>query len=324
MISDSHMDEGDVDVIGQNGPIDTSRAYFELLRHYGELITVQDIKRTDFGLNVVLKSDYPRMVFDRRTQSPYYLFLSLHNLGVMGLKSDYSFIEERSISRDQLINNIESKEALWRSGTEELVTSVISQRLVQIEAATDTFNIIKKIITMIVNRKRMAFSEIEGYSRSEKVKDYLYFLDKIGYLTRTSDGYTYSDTMVGLQDKFNNDIPMIEKTVIADILENHYSFLKEFFRISRLEPFIKLSTCIFSPSVDSNRRIFINRNEIQDYYDEFYPRSYDELDVEHNLSKLEQVKIVERDRHMVAPNEQLCIKALRKRPVILEKMSQFL
>ena len=243
-------------------------------RHYGNLIIhtnpVFDTHTKTWTSE--LKSDYPRLIKDDSNPDAKLMkFLTLRHLGEVSLNKAS---EIKATPRDQCILRINTLLARWRHYAENVIASASSMELATIGTVKDVLNPIVMITANYLRKgvETIKYSEIDREIRAQRMRQYFKFLSQIQLLEETDEGYRYAPLFVELRKNLRSDEEFKTK-IIAYVMKEHYSTLRQVFRISRFEPLVHMETCYYAPSLEAERLLSRREESLIALYYKWYGRS---------------------------------------------------
>jgi len=266
-----------------------------VIRHYGNLIRPCDaVLDSDSKTWVAeLKSDYPTIIRDDENPKDRILkFLSLRQLGEVRITQDLAQVE--APTRDECVRGVTTLLKRWREKAENIIISTSADELAKIGMVKDALNPIVMILSdfMREGREVITDAEIRDEPRESRMRQYFQFLTQISLVQRVDEGYRYAPLFAQLRE-LNKKSDDFKNVLLAYIIKNHYSTIREFFRIWRFERFIHMDTCYYAPSLQAEKMLATRGESLLNRYESWYgPAS--RMRLRSVLDELVQVRALDR------------------------------
>jgi hypothetical protein len=250
--------------------------------NYGDLITFEEPKLTDDKWHVNLKVDYPVILDDDMTDERMIRFLSVGRVG--HLEFDRNYIPTKVTTREECDNALELHLTRWRERTERIVVESTASSIARIGRVREALHPMFVLVHSLAKNEKISFSEIEEMRRPAKKQEYASLLKHDDIMRQIDDGYTYGDTFVSILSKLDpssrKDADKIKEAVVAYVIEQNYSVIREVFRVNRLDPYTHLESCYYEPSIQANKLLHQKKSTLFSRYNSLYPPfSPNELDL---------------------------------------------
>jgi len=251
-------------------PTKVIQAY--VMGHYGNLISsdapvFDSVSRTWVA---ELRADYPRILRDdERPNHTFVKFLSLRGLGEVRLAENLTV--EDATTRTDCVLRVDTLLARWRQRAEDLVVSATASELARIGKVKDSLNPIVMIISNFLrpDREMITNSEIDREPRPQRMRQYFRFLEQISLLEETTGGYKYAPLFTELRKSAKDNEDFMTK-IIGHVIEKHYPTIKDFFEISRFEPFVHMDNCYYAYALQAEELLARKENSLMDQFSRWY------------------------------------------------------
>ncbi|SRR5487761_37244 len=283
-------------------PVREIRRYVD--RNYGDAISTEEplyYESQKFWV-AGLKSDYPRMIHDDYNKESFVKFLTLKDLGEVRLSDDNIIT---ATPREQLIERLQSRLLQWRERAQEIVLSSSAEELAKLGALKDSIAPIVVVVRYLAGKGRHEITkrQLEGEQRS--MLRWMDFLKQIKLLEPTENGFTYSSLFATLEKQTaGNGVEEFVNHVVAYIMKNYYSTIRQVFKVWRFETFLHAATCYYAPSIQAGRMLYSKETSLLALYHKWYSRSYSDLRFSSILQELKNQRVLtERDGYWYGSDE---------------------
>lgn len=275
--------------------------------HYGDLIVpdkpiFHDKTKT---WEVQLRSTYPRIVQDDKSQEVVVRFLDFRDLGTIRMNENLDIVDATPTENceHQLMSRIE----LWKQQSEQIVLKASSDVFAKIAESTHVLYPLVLILDKLTKHKdvfTISEEEVDEQRRHEKIRKYLELLEQLEIVKKIDSGYTYGNKYVGLAERV--DEPRQLKTVLlAHVIRQKYTTLRQVFGIAQLEPYVRLANAYYWPSLDAGKLIRTARQNLFRRYQDYYYPHLSSWDFDARLSDLiDQGEIVEENGYLVGDRDR--------------------
>lgn len=249
--------------------------------NYGDLITFEEPKLIDDRWRVNLKVDYPVILDDDMTNERMIRFLSVGRVGQ--LEFDHNYVPIEVTSREECDKTLDLHLTRWRERTERIVVESTARNIARIGRVREALNPMFVLIHSLAKNQKISFSEIEEMRRPAKKQEYASLLEHDGIMRQIDGGYTYGNAFVSILNNLDassrTDVDKIKEAVVAYVIEQNYSVIREVFRVNRLDPFTHLESCYYEPSIQADKLLHRKKSTLFSRYNSLYPPfSPNELD----------------------------------------------
>ncbi len=218
--------------------------------------------------------DYPTIIRDDRSGERLIRFVSFKKIGQLRLDSNFRPVADITTS-EECAETLRDFLARWRDRTERIVLQASARNLARVGRLREAINPISVIVYNLLTKNEITFAEIAEFRRPEKTKQYLSLLEQNEIVQKTNTGYTYGNAFTSIvkqvKEKAVKGFENEEEAVMAYIIEQNYSVLREVFRISRLEPFVHMDTCYYQPALQAGQLIYQKEKSLTTRYNSTYP-----------------------------------------------------
>jgi hypothetical protein len=245
-----------------------------LVKNYGELIAAAepefDEKRRVW--EVKLYSNYPRIIRDdREPDRPVIRFFFLDDIGRVIFDEGFSLVS--ATSRDDLVNNIRNRNAIYRERAEKILVKASADNLSQLSEAMHALNPVKVVVDALVkpvNKAVITYQDIEHDDKPQRLRQYLEMMKELELVREVEEGYTYGPQLEAIMEKAEDDLPKLRQMVVAYIIRKRYSILRDVFDITQFERYVHLGNCYYWPSLDAEKLIYTTKDKLYQRYLEYY------------------------------------------------------
>ncbi len=273
--------------------------------NYGNLITTDEpvFDKTTKTWIVNLKSDYPRIIKDDKTQKPIVRIIVLPKLGTIRLTENLELLEVAS--RDECVKSLQSRLDLWQTRAEKIVIQASSTQLAKVRGADFLLYPIAMIIDNLLlgeSNVKITYEEIEREQRSERMLQYLKLLEDLDIVRSNEEGYTYGNLFTQLLQEVGPD--ELSRVVLSHVIKERYSTLRDVFDISRFEPYVHADNCYYGPALEAEELIYRDQKTLISDYNAWYG-SISPLRIRSILHELVKVDALEQEGSYYLGNERL-------------------
>jgi hypothetical protein len=298
--------------------------------HYGNLILVDEPEFNESENLYVsnLRSDYPLIIQDDRLPEKRTVrVLKIDNLGSISISSDKKIIKERTSSREDIVDNLNTYFELWKQRAERIVISASSDNLVRISRFRHYFDPIDSVLISLWDNHKIFNEEID-YARSperrKKMRLYLNLLEGLKLVRKVEDGYVEGTDFLSIRnsEKVKNE-NNFRNIVIAHVIRERYATLRDVFHLTILEPTIHIDNSVYLPELETGQTVYRTQNSIARDYSYYYDRRINPLDLRLTLKRLEKADAISRKGNHYYGNEELLKKMLELKKSMPEIGKQF-
>lgn len=271
-------------------PIRTIRRYVD--RNYGDAITVEDPPYYDVDKKfwvAELQSDYPRRIHDDRKNESFVKFLKLTELGEVRL-SDDNWVT--ATSRDELVKRLKSRLRQWQESAQQIVLLTSSEELANLSALKDAIKPIDVVVRNLGSKGRHFLTQ-EELKRANIAPRWVEFLVQTGLLESSPKGVTYTNLFTSMeQETADQGLDEFVTHVMAYVMKNHYSTIRQVFKVWRFETYLHAATCYYGPSIQAGRMLYRKEDSLIRLYHKWYSKSYSDLRLPGIFQELAKQKIL--------------------------------
>jgi hypothetical protein len=220
---------------------------------------------------VELRSTYPRIIQDERSNEVMVRYLDLRDLGAVKFNENLEITDATSLEscEQQLVSRLN----LWRNQSEQIVLKASSEVFGKIAEGEHVLNPIVEILDRLAKcqgKFTISEEEISDQPRPSKKREYLQLLEELEIVKKIDDGYTYGSMYVGILEGAKSKGLEPQTALISYVIERKYSTLRQVYGIAQLEPYVKLANSFYWPCLDVEKLIHTTRNRLierlRDYY----------------------------------------------------------
>jgi hypothetical protein len=277
---------------------------------YGNLISA-DEPLFDYKTKtwiVQLKTDYPRIIQDDRSDERTVKFLSMKGLGTLRFSEDLKPIESASTKKEECVEKLKSFLEIWQERAERIVIMASSDQLARISETQWVLAPIREIISNLLQKDCIYDGEIKV--KGEKIGQYLKLLEDLELIQKVESGYTYGNLFTALREKTpNQNSQEFKMTVLSHIIRERYPMLVEVFGITQLIPFIHVESAYYQPTLEAEKLLYRKRESIITNCAQVYGYK-DSLRINYILDELVGVGALERRNRCYYGNEEMFSKML--------------
>jgi hypothetical protein len=239
------------------------------------LVTFEEPRVLEGHWETDLKVDYPMIIQDDKTTERMIRFLSFRNLGHLRFTRDFRVTERTS--NEECAEVLRAYLAKWRERTERIVVEASARNLARVGRMREALNPIYVIVHNLLTDNEISRTEIAAFRRPQRSRQYLSLLEQNEIVRKTDTGYTYGNAFASIQTGVKeknpkNYIEAMKESVIAHIVKQNYSVLREVFRVSRLEPYVHMDNCYYEPALQAGKLLYQKENTLIERYNRVYPR----------------------------------------------------
>lgn len=250
---------------------------------------------------VDISVEYPRMIKNDETNSQYLRLLSFNSLGNLRfVRYGDSFKITQISNIDEMEKRLDMEFGSWRRRVENILVQTTSDQLSLLADTRVLFNPFREILTSIKSEGSISLEKIQTHPKHSRLLKYVNILVDLGLLVKRGSGFTYSNDLVGLEEKTGNDSRFIYQ-VIASVIKNRYSYLREILNIKQLEPFIRASNAFYSASLEMGELIPMRRRTLLENYEYLYGYKH-EIKFANVVGKLQEVEILKKKDGLISGN----------------------
>lgn len=266
-----------------------------------------------------LHSDYPLIIKNEKPPETKTMHVfEIDRLGVITSDKSGRILKDRTTSRDECIRNIESFFELWKRRAEEIVVYVSSDRLVKGLRFNHFFDPIDEILSQLWEYECIKDVEIDfgrSVSRKKKTRLYLGLLEGLEIVSKKGDGYSEGNLAISARNEAKGNKRKFRDMLVSTVLKERYTTLRDVFKITILEPVIRVDNCIYLPEIETEEQIYRSVKSISNDFKNYYHRSINEQVLKRSLDQLVDIEVIEQEGSHYFGNE-----ALRK--VMIDKKKE--
>ena len=291
-----------------------------VINNYGNTLSVDEptFDQDSKTWTACIKTDFPRVIKnDKEPKEIIVKFLSIKDLGVLRFTDDFKILEKTSIKecKENFIKSLK----LWQDRAEKIVVAASANNLARIADTRVFLNPILNIVSNLQKKEIITDEEVDLFERPIRMKQYLMMLDELQIVRRVDKAYTYGNLFVELQAK-ERDPDKLELAILAYVLENSYSLIREQFKIAQLEKFVHVDSCYYIPSLEAEKPLYLRKDTIINRCAEEYGER-DVLSIQQILDKLVRVDALEYSAPYYHANDTLFTQMLDMKNALPELAS---
>lgn len=279
-----------------------------LLKHrlgYGVFIS-RTVDCETGGIDKILGVYIPRIIDDCKTGNRVIKFLRFDSVGLLEIKhSDNGF--------KLFLPSIEELNAKLTNKMSNLVFSVESsllqntyQRLVEIPVINNSLNPIREILIQLYDNNVINFYDFLKYREERKVLAYVSFLENLELVRRDGNNIIAGNRFTLMEEMLKKeDERKIYDTLLADVLRNGFDYIREYFKLTSLTPYIRWSTSYYLPSIQSRTCLSLNQNALMNHYYQIYQIKPKEGKISNQISHLVRVGILNKEDNFITGNKDI-------------------
>lgn len=222
-----------------------------------------------------LRSTYPRIIEDEKSNEVLVGFLDLRDLGMIKLNDKLQVLDATPSKKcdEQLSSRLD----LWKQQTERIVVTASSDVFAKIEESIHVLNPLELILEQLINTVKdkeikILDTDIHEQRNTDRIMQYLELLLELDIVRRVQGGYVHGNTYVGLLEKEKSNSRKLRTVLLSYVIKQKYSTLRQVFGIRQLEPYIHLANAYYSASLEAERLIHISRPHLYQRYQNFYKK----------------------------------------------------
>jgi len=234
----------------------TKEARKYVLHHYGNLLTVEEPVFDDKERvwKAVVKADYPRLIKNDSPEERFVRTLLIKDLGSIWVDEELKILKSRSTPRGDCLDTLRSRLKTWEKRAESIIVKTSAYQLAKTGIAQVFLNPISTILVNFLEEEAtlIPFEEIEKLRKTERYFQWMFLLEDLEFVRKTSDGYTYGNMFTELRRKVEDDAEFLTH-ILAHVIRERYSMLKEVFQLRQLESLVHLDSCYYRPALEARR-----------------------------------------------------------------------
>jgi hypothetical protein len=237
---------------------------------------------------------------DREPEKKIVRFISVNRIGKILFDENLSFCEKESTSREDCAKGVQSLLQMWRDRAERIVVQASANHLVCIPEFRHFFIPIEEVIDSILEHDIVCDNELiknRSLEKQNKAMKYVKLLEGLELIHRLDNGYEAGELFVFLKKECENKNlgeDDFKRAILSEVVKKRYSSLRDVFEISRFQPTIHINNCIYKPSLEAERLIYMTEKSIVSNYRELYGR-INPCSLTHILRRLKTVDAVDRN-----------------------------
>jgi hypothetical protein len=266
-------------------------------RNYGDAITVETpaYYASKKYWTAELKSDYPRRVHDDYRNESFVKFLEIKDLGEVRLTDDNHITGP---PREKLTEKLDLRLRQWRERAQVIIMSASAEELAHLGALKDSIMPITVVIRYLAQKDNTEVTH-DQLKKADIDERWIQFLVDIKLIQPTESGFTYSNLFTSLETESTSaagkrSTEEFVSHVIAHIMKNYYSTIRQVFKVWRFETYLHAATCYYGPSIEAGRMLYRNPDSLNRLYHKWYSKTYSDLRLQGIFQELETQKILTR------------------------------
>lgn len=227
-----------------------------VLWHFGNLVSVEEPIRDkkEELWKVELKTDYPRIIKNDSPEERFVKTLRIRNLGTLYLNDKLAVVKSLSTPRARTVEYLKTRLRTWEERAENIIVEASALQLANTGTAQVFLHPIKTILANFLEEKG-AIITVDGLDRLRKTERYLQWirlLEELDLVRKEDEGYSHGNIFTELRRQSNDDQTFLT-AVIAYVIRERYSVLKEVFNLRQLETLVHLDGCYYRPAMEARR-----------------------------------------------------------------------
>lgn len=259
-----------------------------------------------------IRSNYPVYIQDDRAPDNVSLhFIEIKNIGKITFNEELSVINNESTPREKCLETIQSLLKSYNDRTERIVIQASADCLVNMPEFRHFFTPIDQIITALLEKDEVVLEDLLKHRQRKnafKMLQYVKLLENMDIINckidniKTAPQYwllhkayeTSKTPNEENQKKIEFDEEAFRRAIIAEFIKTRYTALTEVFNIHRVDPSIRVDSCIYRPSIEAEEVICLSSKSIQNSYNLTYGK-INEYNLANYLRRLKNVDVIERN-----------------------------
>ncbi len=246
-----------------------------------------------------LRSDYPFTVRDDKLPDAQSVcLLKMDHLGCIAVGKDFKIIPDKTTPRTDCIKNIDAYFEAWKRRAEQIVISESASNLARITRFEHFFEPVDSVLLALWKYHFIDDVEIKAeptIERRKKLYLYLELLEGLKIIRRVYKGYEEGSLSLFLRDKQPCDRETYRNRVIAALIKERYSTLRDVFKLTIFERTIHFDNCIYLPEIETEKPVYRTIESLQNQYKRFYGQKISKINAELILDQLSDVHAIETD-----------------------------
>jgi len=237
------------------------------------------------------RDDVQGMIFSRAVDNIFSVDVINEKDQFEILMPDFEFINE----------SMRKKYSIQMFQSETTLVEIAHSRFVNIPTVKTTLSPIYRIFECIDKEGKVSITDITHRKGPKKVKSYLNFLVQIDFLTTEGENYIPSVKY----KKYLKSDPRNIDNVISGVLESGYEYLQEYFHLTLLKPFVRISNAYYYPSQKFGDRLQMNDILLKDYFKRIYCQNRNLDQLRFQVKQMKDVNIFEPQQDFIVGDEQI-------------------
>lgn len=222
-----------------------------VLHNYGNLLSVDDpvFDEKEDVWKVRMKTDYPRLIRNDRPEERIVRTLCIQDLGAICVDKEVKILKDLSTSRSECLDILKTRLMTWEKRAENIIVRTSANELANTGMARVFLNPITTILAnFLEDTDIISFEEVEKLRKTERYFQWICLLEDLDLIRKKPEGYTYGNLFTELRRKADDDSAFLRQ-VLAHVIKERYSLLKDVFRLRQFESLVHLDSCYYRPAL---------------------------------------------------------------------------
>ncbi|MGM0509723.1 MAG: hypothetical protein ACQESD_01160 [Thermoplasmatota archaeon] len=278
---------------------------FEVQKKYGRAAFISN-KNLDGNGNgqIYLGCSLPKVIEDKHKKETVLKFIGLKDLDALEVNKKEGKYVVDWIEKEDLINSTEAEIRRLINKTERALLNTAKKNFVQASILRNGLNPIIEVTGALLK-----YNEISKNLLNQHESNYLDFLNNLNFID-IKDSKVIPGKEINkyyLNSKTKIDEQELLDTILSEILEKGYPFLKEKMRINHLTPFIRITNSnLFTSSIKGERLHFDVKDFIRTEKTLYGKgKTHSEIKTLNYLRELERVNVFDVEDGYYISNEEI-------------------
>jgi len=226
--------------------------------HYGNLVSIDEpvFDENERLWKVKLKTDYPRLIKNDSPAERFVRTLIIKDLGTIWVNEDFRVVSNRCTPRSDCLDILRTRLKTWEKKAENIIVKTSAYQLANTGIAQVFLNPIKTILVNFLEEPTIiTFDEIEKLRDTERYFQWMCLLEDLEFIRRDSEGYRYGNMFTELRKKSKDDLDFLNH-VLAYVIKERYSTLRDVFNLRQFESLVHLDSCYYRPALEARKVLF--------------------------------------------------------------------
>jgi len=263
---------------------------------YPQGVFFDSVKTENNNKVASLSSVIPKVIFDDKHDKRVVKFLKINDIGKITIDRENKFVFETK--PEQIRERINQSLIDIQMRSEQIVLSVVYDRLVKIAMVRTTLNPIFNVLKAVYEKK-LTKDSLLRYPKRERYERYIKFLCDLDILREQKDRYSEGNLFIQVEKALNNeDEEKVINRVFGLTIKEGKTYLLNNLNINVLKPFIRISNVYYSCSALFNKLLYIRKENLYSRYLNAYDINTNFVNFQSYLNQLNIAKILHEDDYV--------------------------